>query len=415
LFDYLRDLAISQGALAPGGLTTDGQSSLTYWFEGINVCRDAFARLYGIGLEPRFKTVYNAVMSGKRSCPIDVRFLTRGIGLTPSPLRGEVWSYLQTLFESVAETLPEDDVECKPFKSTDDIHIAETEEQGTVAIEQGVPPESNAERRFLPPGSVFDTWRQFCATDGKCGFKLFMDVWRNDFKNLLFRDQHRHTVCPVCTKHKLLIQLFAHDIRARLKQRLLYDRHLRSQYMDRREYWDIRSQARLLTRTITIILDGMDQAKFAWPRASFLSSHEYDGFQRPRLHITGILVHGVMAMLTISHADVSKSSSTTVDTLAYIFTRLHKMGLNLREYHVHVQMDNAASTNKNNAVLMFLAAMVCSGLIGTAAAGFLRVGHTHDSLPTMDSYVFLWIPMYSYGFLWFLVDFYLFGGFGAMF
>ena len=43
-------------------------------------------------------------------------------------------------------------------------------------------------------------------------------------------------------------------------------RYLRNQYRDRMRYWAIRQDSRLHTPCIAVILDGMDQAKFAYPR-----------------------------------------------------------------------------------------------------------------------------------------------------
>ena len=52
----------------------------------------------------------------------------------------------------------------------------------------------------------------------------------------------------------------------------------------------------------------MDQAKFAWPRASFFHSHVFDKFIRPRLHITGCIAHGYFVLI-VNDADVKKSGS----------------------------------------------------------------------------------------------------------
>ena len=146
-----------------------------------------------------------------------------------------------------------------------------------------------------------------------------------------------------------------------------------------------------LQTTIVMIIDGMDQSKFCWPRAPFFTNHEFDGFVRPRLHITGVLVHGYFSMLTISHTDISKSGSTTVDLVAHILTELHQLGVSLSDAHVHCQLDNTASTNKNNTLLLFLAAMVAAGLICTFTANFLRVGHTHEDMDQFFGELAKWV------------------------
>ena len=361
------------------------------------MCREVFAALCGIGKHPRLSSIYKAVKNGLRSCPIDTRYLKRGVGLCPRPVRGEISSYLHTLCESVAETMPEDDVGESYFDKGDDFSKMEIDEaeQSTITIVQSAGAgEASAipdSRRFVPPGSMYDTWRQFLALGSKCGFRVFSEVWASEFPHLLFRSTRQHSVCPVCVKHKLLIRLFAHDMKARIKQRMLYERHLQGQHADRKWYWFLRAQSRLLQTTIVMIIDGMDQSKFCWPRAPFFTNHEFDGFVRPRLQITGVLAHGYFSMLTISHTDISKSGSTTVDLVAHILTELHQLGVSLSDAHMHCQLDNTASTNKNNTLLLFLAAMVAAGLICTFTANFLRVGHTHEDTDQFFGELAKWV------------------------
>jgi hypothetical protein len=376
LFHALKDLATSQGIFDPQTRTIAKGKKLGYWMLGKHVCKDAFARLYGIGVYPRLTTTLNAVLSGLKSCPTDQRYLQKSKGTQVSASYGQVFSYLQELYESVAETLPEDDAGHIEQPLSDD-DIDEPTVRVTVAT-SGEEAEQEDIRRHLPPGSRYEIWRQYREIGNQGGFKVFHKVWESDFGHLLFRGCHCHTVCPVCTKHKLLIRSFAHNLRARYKQRMLYDRHLESQYKDRKWYWFLRAQSRLVTTTICLITDGMDQAKFMWPRAPWFDQHDFDSYQRPRLHINSLIIHGVLVLYTVSHADVSKSGSTTVDLLAYAFTLLHQRGVDMKNTHVYIQLDNTASTNKNNTVLSFLSAMVITGAVLSATANFLRVGHTHE-------------------------------------
>ena len=104
----------------------------------------------------------------------------------------------------------------------------------------------------------------------KASCRYFWQVWMTDFAHLQFRTSHWQTVCPVCTQHRCLLKLLGHDTVAWNRQRLAYDRHLQKQYQDRRWYWFLRAQSRLVRGIICIIIDGMDQAKFCWPRAPVL-------------------------------------------------------------------------------------------------------------------------------------------------
>jgi hypothetical protein len=378
LFDRLRELGLSQQVIDPMTLIKVPGSKLEYYVLGQKVCYPAYASLHGVGRTPRLSSIRDAIFKGAKSSPVDVRYLESVKQESKvSPKAGEVFSYIQTLYDSVAETMPEDDVGpgCATIESDDEYNHPQVD-QAPRRFDEPV-----KDRKHLPPGSVYEQWRQFRELGGDAGFRLFWNVWQKEWWDVLvFRSLSQHSVCPVCIKHKLLIRALGHDLQSRMKQRMLYDRHLRSQYLDRRQYWWLRAQSRLITPFIVIILDGMDQAKFAWPRAPFFFGHDFDGFQRPRLHITGIIVHGFFSMITISHADISKSSSTTVDLVAHLLTILKdQMNIDVSSCHVHIQLDNTASTNKNNALLMFMGLMVVAGLVKTFTANFLRVGHTHEA------------------------------------
>ena len=57
-------------------------------------------------------------------------------------------------------------------------------------------------------------------------------------------------------------------MKARQDQMKQYAAHLQSQYNDRLQYWQSRGSSRLRTPyEATIIVDGIDQAKFAYPRS----------------------------------------------------------------------------------------------------------------------------------------------------
>ena len=59
---------------------------------------------------------------------------------------------------------------------------------------------------------------------------------------------------------------------AQRQQMHAYHRHLYHQYQDRLSYWSARGISRSRGSEITCILDGMDQAKFMYPRGSCLKS-----------------------------------------------------------------------------------------------------------------------------------------------
>jgi hypothetical protein len=326
------------------------------------------------------KHTCEAVLDGSKSCPMDGRFLGRVARCSPTPMRGDVWSYIRTLYESVAETLPEDTDE--EFSRDDPVLDDDCDCDDTPVVtsqQQADDLQGPSDVRKMPPGSIYEQWRQFKEVGFAGSYRLFWDVWTHDFPFLGFRGKRSHAQCSVCLKHKLLIRSFGNDARSRLKQRHLYDLHLKAQYADRKGYWHVRAEARLHMPVICIIIDAMDQAKFSYPRDPIFSAKEFDQFQRPRAHVYGGIAHGFFTLLTVSAADTCKGGSTTVDILAHMLTMLSKQ-VDLRKCEINVLLDNASGSNKNNTVFAFAGALVLCGLVGLARIMFLRVGHTHEEL-----------------------------------
>jgi hypothetical protein len=400
LFDRLKSMALVQGVLVPGAAgSLVINSMLNYFVLGQPVGRKCFVALLGVGWYPRLSCIYEAVMNGAPSCPVDARYVKYGISTRPCILGSEVFSYIKTLYDSVAETLPETLLSDESVSSKSGQGVADADDYDTIELQQPSAPDVQlpmfgAASKFLPPGSITQEWKQFCAVHpgNSCSWWTFWSTWRTYFGLVLhFRGNFQHTVCSVCVKHRLLLTQLAHDSAASNKQRILYSRHLKSQYSDRQWYWDIRAQSRLRDRVICIIIDGMDQAKFSWPRHPVFGSHEFDSFHRPRLHIVAALVHGFFVEVFCSHADLRKTGSSTCEQLASIFTRLKNMGVDLASYTVHVQLDNTASSNKNNTVLWFCAALVGARVVKSIRLGFLRSGHSHEDIDQFFGELASWI------------------------
>ena len=374
LFDYLRDLALSQQVIQPD---TNERSAvdnvkLTYSFLGERVCRGAVATLMGVGWTPRLSTLLKSVLKGDRAAPVDVRYQTRPFN-DPRPVFSEVYSYLENLYLSVAETLPLDERRNqKPGAGV----WSDDEDSYSITPKEG------EELRYLPPGTVFDLWRQYNATSGsKASWHCFFQCWKEQFSHkLCFRDRYVFSVCPVCVQHKLLLRGMGADSRACLRQRYLYDRHLAQQFEDRKCYWSLRSQSRLKQKVICLVCDGMDQGKYACPRSKLFECHHFDKYSRPRLHVWGLLCHGYAAILSVSDADMSKGGSTTAELLLFTLSLLKRHGLQIGEYEIVVQLDNTTSSNKNNTLSLLSGVLTQKKLVRAMRLSFLRTGHTHEDL-----------------------------------
>jgi len=168
---------------------------------------------------------------------------------------------------------------------------------------------------------------QMCSADGesnKVSFVQFWRVFRKDFPLLKFRQHSTSSTCSVCTRHKLLIREMSHHLAARRKQHELYIHHLQHQYQDRCLYWQLRSLSRSRCGEICTILDSMDQAKFCYPREGVYRTKELASLQRPRAHITGILMHGHGVMFSVSAQDMLKDSNSMIELMSHALTTLQK-------------------------------------------------------------------------------------------
>lgn len=104
---------MSEKLIQPSGTHSDEPRAAAsrmphYFFLGRRVCRASLAVLMGVGWSPRLSNLLKAVLRGDRAAPVDVRYMTRKHN-DPTPVFSEVFSYLQNLYMSVAETLPLDE------------------------------------------------------------------------------------------------------------------------------------------------------------------------------------------------------------------------------------------------------------------------------------------------------------------
>jgi len=107
--------------------------------------------------------------------------------------------------------------------------------------------------------------------------------------------------------------------------------------------------------------EGMDQAKFAFPRHKVLKSKDFSTFQRPRAHVVGCLMHGRGLLFFVTNPDLPKDSSTHIEIVAHALSWLESCGESLRDLSVTLQCDNTVRECKNSVMLSFLASLTMKG------------------------------------------------------
>lgn len=223
------------------------------------------------------------------------------------------------------------------------------------------------EDRYLPPGQMRDYWEQFKAAEGSDSgkvpvFSTFWRVWLQEFSFLKFRAQSSHSMCSTCVRHRFLIREMSGHLRAREEQQSLYTLHLRKQYFDRVCYWELRGLSRLRSFDAVLILDGMDQAKFAYPRSDFFRTKELAGVQRPRAHISACILHGRSVIFTVSPSNLAKDANSCIETTAFALSLLSKH-VDLSRITLHVQSDNTVREVKNNFFIRWMSSLVAHGFL----------------------------------------------------
>ena len=336
-----------------------------------------------------------AARAGEIVAPVDLRYLSKGLPAQNSnnSSRTRIVSFLRGIYESVAETLPDikdepgsgvdvtaitlgdPEIEDDPYVKalTDDTILTKQKHQRkrrfNLCLNTSRTKDSE-EVRWLPPGHIRDFYEQMCVTESRSiderppAFSTFWRVWHEDFSFLKFRPTSSHAMCSTCLRHKLLIRGMSGHMKARVVQIEHYASHLRSQYNDRLRYYDLRGICRLRNLTeVLLIQDGMDQAKFTYPRSDLISeSKELAGMPRPRAHITGAVAHGFLVLFTISPADLPKDANTSIETTAHILHLLSKQ-MSLARVSLTIQADNTSREIKNNIYLRWIASLVSHGAL----------------------------------------------------
>lgn len=172
---------------------------------------------------------------------------------------------------------------------------------------------------------------------------------------------------------------------ARKAQGVQWSRHMERQFSDRRVYWDNRGLSRLGAegpntdgKCICIIVDSMDHSKWTLPRSALLQSKTFGNFVKPHLDCTAAICHGHFLLVGFGESHVSKGADWTIELLTYMLGRLRQLGLDLREYQIILQSDNATKEAKNNACLRWLSYLTARGSIRSGRLNCLVSGRRED-------------------------------------
>ncbi len=168
------------------------------------------------------------------------------------------------------------------------------------------------------------------------------------------------------------------------------DRHREFIRFEKLSYYEHRNKARVKPRPpmkrkhMSIIIDGMDQAKTHAPQLA-RSRKDTDGLTKKGNHIVGVLNHGseVPVKCYVNDDTIPSDANLT----AQIITDVIKQQQEILGYLPEVcywQMDNA-SDNKNRWILTLAAVFVAVLLFRKIKISFLPKGHTHEDIDQLFS------------------------------
>ena len=200
-------------------------------------------------------------------------------------------------------------------------------------------------KRYLPNQSRAELYSTFRAHEISVGAEpasnaIFLRVFKACFgKCLGFRRKKEFPECDQCSRLKEAVRK-APTNAVRKVALENHELHNLEQWLDRQIYWRWRflscqffmaarsgvvlPGAAYAASVLTVISDGMDQAKFRIPRYRRRVPSGVDSLQRPQLHVTGTWAHGVCLQWAVAEEDLHKDANTAQDAIARALNKVYE-------------------------------------------------------------------------------------------
>ena len=243
--------------------------------------------------------------------------------------------------------------------------------------------------------SVWDnTYARLCTSGATCpSFSTFQKRWRVWKHRLKLRKSSQHAQCTTCHELQLVLRAnnktWGEKVQAARQLRV----HYTLQYQDRCLYWSLRWFSRHGSDVLCIIIDGMDRAKFCWPKIPGRMSKDIVGFNRPRTVLTACRAHGHCTILFMSNEQLNHGAEffceILVRTIEQVFKQCVASGRPFPR-HLVLQNDNAPGQAKKQYAFKLFAYLTAAFKFVSVTANFLMVGHTHEDVDQLFALV-LWL------------------------
>jgi hypothetical protein len=220
-------------------------------------------------------------------------------------------------------------------------------------------------------------------------FKTFVRRWKQWRHLLAIRKSSQHAECCTCFELKRKLHQHSSSWGDKIQAARDLRSHYQDQYLDRCIYWSLRWCSRSDSRLCVIILDGMDKAKFAFPKFGYGKiSKDIADKTRPRAPLTAAYAHGHSVNLFLTQENQNHGADLFCELLCQVLNGVKKScmekGREMPE-HLIVVTDNTVSWSKNTFANQFFAYLVGSFKFRTVSALHLMVGHTHEDIDQLFS------------------------------
>ena len=391
---------------------------------GKRVCYKAFCQLLGTG------TVgLRRMIAGQPDMRKSTLFGERCPAPRPTPQRDAVDFFFMELYNSAAESMPEDarGSAASSFKQLlskveedddDPWEDCPAEALGLDLVEARLPVDqtmalTRASRyptsvgmplRHVGHTSLMDLYWQFCAawdtvqefsptgvqeSRGPPSFDTFRRRWKCWGHLLAIRKSSQHAECNTCFDLKMRLHQHSTSWADKIQAARDLREHYHHQYLDRCIYWSLRWCSRYQSTICVVILDGMDKAKYAYPKVPYgRVSKELAEKIRPKAPITAAFAHGFGVYLFMT----SELQNHGADLFCELLTRVLESvsqscrlrGIQMPE-HLVVVTDNTVSWAKNTFANEFFAYLVAAHKFTSVSSLHLMVGHTHEDIDQLFS------------------------------
>jgi hypothetical protein len=235
---------------------------------------------------------------------------------------------------------------------------------------------------------VYASAMECCPWDKTLGFSPFLRVLGSLERKHQAQTRKLFLQCTMC--HYLQGKISSNIRRAVAGHfKRVKDSHKAHIAVQKAKYYGHRDKGKHFTdkqKYLSVIMDGMDQAKTQLPRMA-RNPKSLDGCMQIKFHVTGVIVHGLMHCIYTWVDNFPKDPNMTCSVL--METLIDLRALKGPEWEMpsvlYLQLDNASGENKNQAVMTFCCALVYFDVFDRIKISFISVGHTHEDIDQLFS------------------------------